>query len=147
MSAVPETLPSRPGPLVVAGGVLVAFLLASSVNALIAVLALAMGAPDDFEPLEFPSYVFPTALGVLAGAVGWGVVRRLSPEPERLLRRLVPSVVVISLVPDFFLFGEGEVTGVAALLVMHLAVAVIAVPVYRRVMPLDSVRRTPHVGR
>jgi hypothetical protein len=137
MSAVSETLPSRRGPLVVAGGVFIAFLLASSVNALIAVLAQAISAPDDFNPLEPPSYVFMTALGVLAGAVGWGIVRKLSQDPERLLRRLVPSVVVISLVPDFFLFDEGEVTGVVALLVMHLAVAVIA---YRRVMPLGSVR-------
>ncbi|WP_221355178.1 DUF6069 family protein [Streptomyces beigongshangae] len=142
MSAVSETLPSRRSPLVVAGGVLVAFLLASSVNALVAVLAHTMGAPDDFDALEPASYVFATALGVLAGAVGWGVVRRFSQDPGRLLRRLVPSVVVISLVPDFFLFDEGEVTGVVALLVMHLAVAVIAVEVYRRVMPLGSVRRT-----
>ncbi|MEV0640932.1 DUF6069 family protein [Streptomyces sp. NPDC050619] len=140
MSALSETLPSRRGPLVVAGGVFIAFLLASSVNALIAVLAHAMSAPDDFNPLEPPSYVFMTALGVLAGAVGWGIVRRLSQDPERLLRRLVPSVVVISLVPDFFLFDKGEVTGVVALLVMHLAVAVIAVQTYRRVMPLGSVR-------
>jgi len=140
MSAVSETLPARRGPLVVAGGVFAAFLLASSVNALIAVLARTMGAPDGFDPLRFPSYVFPTALGVLAGAIGWGAVRRFSRDPERLLRRLVPSVVVISLVPDFFLFGEGGATGVVALLVMHVAVAVIAVPVYRRIMPLRSER-------
>jgi hypothetical protein len=140
MSHVSETLPSRRGPLVVAGGVFIAFLLASLVNASIAVLAHAMSAPDDFNPLEPPAYVFLTALGVLAGAVGWGIVRRLSQNPERLLRRLVPSVVVISLVPDFFLFDEGEVAGVVALLVMHLAVAVIAVQAYRRVMPLGSAR-------
>ncbi|WP_328504423.1 DUF6069 family protein [Streptomyces sp. NBC_00457] len=140
VSDVSETLPSRRAPMVVAGGVFLAFLLTSLVNAVIAVLAHAMSAPDDFNPLEPPSYVFLTALSVLAGAVGWGIVRRLSQDPERLLRRLVPSVVVISLVPDFFLFDEGEVIGVVALLVMHLAVAVIAVQAYRRVMPLGSVR-------
>ncbi|GKQ41922.1 DUF6069 family protein [Streptomyces sp. A012304] len=140
MSSVTETLPSRRSPLVVAGGVFIAFLLASVANALIAVLAHAMSAPDDFQPLEPPAYVFMTALGLLAGAVGWGIVRRRSQDPERLLRRLVPSVVAISLVPDFFLFDKGEATGVAALLMMHLAVAVIAVQAYRRVMPLGSVR-------
>ena len=72
--------------------------------------------------------------------VWWALVRRFSPDPERLLRRLVPSVVVLSFVPDFFQFGEGEVTGVVALLLMHIAVAVIAVPTYYRVMPLSSVR-------
>ncbi|CAL9326512.1 DUF6069 family protein [Streptomyces sp. SudanB52_2052] len=110
MSRVSETLPSRRGPITVTGGVFVAFLLRL------------------------------TALGVLGGSVGWTLVRRFSPDPERLLRRLVPSVVVLSCVPDFFLFGEGEVTGVVALLLMHVAVAVIAVPTYYRVMPLSSVR-------
>ena len=138
MSRVSETLPSRRAPIMVAGGVFVAFLLSSLVNALIAVLAHALGAPEDFRPLEPSSYVFLTALGVLAGSAGWALVRRFSPDPERLLRRLVPSVVVLSCVPDFFQFGEGEVTGVVALLVMHVAVAAIAGPTYRRVMPLSS---------
>ena len=47
---------------------------------------------------------------------------------------------MLSFVPDLFLFGEGEVTGVVALLLMHVAVAVIAVSTYYRVMPLSSVR-------
>lgn len=140
MSRVSETLPSRQGPLVVAGGVVIAILLSSLANALIAVLAHALGAPDDFDPLEPASYIFLTTLGVLGGAVGWAVVRRFSRDPERLLRRLVPSVVVVSFVPDFFQFGDGEVTGVVALLLMHVAVAAIAVLTYRRVMPLSSVR-------
>ncbi|MBG0855729.1 hypothetical protein I2W78_28765 [Streptomyces spinoverrucosus] len=140
MSQVSETLPSRRGPIMVAGGVFVAFLLSSLVNALIAVVALALGAPEEFGPLKPSSYISLTALGVLGGSVGWTLVRRFSADPERLLRRLVPSVVVLSFVPDFFLFGEGEVTGVVALLLMHVAVAVIAVPTYYRVMPLSSVR-------
>lgn len=140
MSPVSATLPTRRGPLVVAGGVVIAILLSSLANALIAVLAHALGAPDDFDPLEPASYIFLTTLGVLGGTVGWAVVRRSSRDPERLLRRLVPSVVVVSFVPDFFQFGDGEVTGVVALLLMHVAVAAIAVPTYRRVMPLNSVR-------
>ncbi|MGW2890003.1 DUF6069 family protein [Streptomyces griseoruber] len=140
MSSVSEALLSRRGPLVVAGGVFGAILLSSLANALIAVLAHVLGAPDDFDPLEPSSYIFLTTLGVLGGTVGWAVVRRFSRDPERLLRRLVPSVVVVSFVPDFFQFDDGEVTGVVALLLMHVAVAVIAVPTYRRVMPLSSVR-------
>jgi len=124
----------------VAQGVFAASLLSSAVNALIAVLAHTLGAPEGFDPLEPSSYVFPTALGVLAGAAGWALVRRFSHNPERLLRRLVPSVVVASCVPDFFLFGEGGAAGVVALLLMHIAVAVIAVPVYRRVLPLSPAR-------
>ncbi|MFF4630030.1 DUF6069 family protein [Streptomyces griseorubiginosus] len=118
----------------------VAILLSSLVNALIAVLAHAVGAPKDFAPLKLSSYVSLTALGVLAGAAGWALVRRFSRDSERLLRRLVPSVVVVSFVPDFTQFGKGEVTGVVALLLMHVAVAVIAVSAYRRIMLLGSVR-------
>ncbi|MFJ9381294.1 DUF6069 family protein [Streptomyces sp. NPDC101455] len=140
MSEVSETFPSQRGPLVLVGGVLIAFLLSSLVNALIAVLAHAMGAPKDFDPLKLASYVSLTGLGVLAGAVGWGIVRRTSRNPEHLLRRLVPSVVVVSFVPDFFQLHEGGVKGMVALLVMHVAVAVIAVQAYRTVMPLESVR-------
>lgn len=140
MSSVSEALPVRRGPLVVAGGVLGAILLSSLANALIAVLAHALGAPDDFDPLKPPAYIFLTTLGVLAGTAGWALVRRFSRDPERLLRRLVPSVVVVSFVPDFFQFGAGEATGVVALLLMHVVVAVIAVSAYRRVMPLKSVR-------
>ncbi|MFI1355312.1 DUF6069 family protein [Streptomyces sp. NPDC020898] len=140
MSTVPESLSSRRGPLVVAGGVLAAVLLSSLANALIAVLAHAVGAPEDFQPLEPSAYVPLTTLGVLAGSAGWALVRRFSPDPERLLGRLVPSVVVLSFVPDFFQFGKGEVTGVVALLLMHVVVAVIAVPTYRRVMPLSPTR-------
>ncbi|MER5520845.1 DUF6069 family protein [Streptomyces sp. NPDC002763] len=140
MSSVSEALPVRRGPLVVAGGVLGAILLSSLANALIAVLAHAVGAPDDFDPLKPAAYIFLTTLGVLGGTVGWVVVRRFSRDPERLLRRLVPSVVVVSFVPDFFQFGAGEVTGVVALLLMHVVVAVIAVLAYRRVLPLNSAR-------
>lgn len=140
MSSASRTLPVRRGPLVVAGGVFLAIILASLANALIAVLARALDAPDDFDPLEPSAYIGLTTLGVLAGAVGWAVVRRFAKDPGRLLGRLAPAVVVVSFVPDFFLFDEGGATGVAALLVMHVVVAVIAVKAYRTGMPVGPVR-------
>jgi len=91
--------------------------------------------PDDFAPLDPGSFIFLTAVGVILGAVGWAVVNRASKNPEALLRRLVPAVVVVSFVPDFFLFGDGGVVGVAALLLMHVTVAAIGVLAYGRVMP------------
>ncbi|MFF4258800.1 DUF6069 family protein [Streptomyces sp. NPDC001663] len=136
MSAVAENTSVRRGPLVVAGGVVAAIVLSSLVNAVIAVLAQAAGAPDDFRPLKPGSYIFLTAVGVAAGAAGWAAVRKLSGKPEGLIRWLVPVVVIVSFVPDFFLYGDGGATGVVALLVMHVAVAAIAVTAYRKVMPL-----------
>ncbi|MFE7839997.1 DUF6069 family protein [Streptomyces sp. NPDC057474] len=137
MPAVTQTASVRRGPLVVAGGVLAAIALSSLVNALIAVVARAVGAPDDFQPLTPGAYIFLTTVGVVAGALGWAVVRKLSGNPEKLIRWLVPVTVVVSFVPDFFLFGDGGATGVVALLLMHVAVAALAVTAYRKVMPLS----------
>ncbi|MCC3650881.1 DUF6069 family protein [Streptomyces sp. S07_1.15] len=138
MPAVRRTAATRRGPLLVVGGVLLAAVLSSLVNAVIALLARAVGAPDDFEPLDPGSYIFLTTVGVTAGAIGWGIVRKASRNAEGVLRWLVPAVVVVSFVPDFFLFGAGGVTGVAALLLMHVAVAVIAVATFRKVLPLSQ---------
>lgn len=137
MSAVTQTTSVRRGPLVVAGGVLAAIVLSSAANALIAVVARAIGAPDDFQPLDPGSYIFLTTVGVVAGALGWAAVRRLSADPEKLVRLLVPVVVAVSFVPDFFLFGPGGVTGVVALLLMHVVVAAVTVTAFRKVMPLS----------
>ncbi|MEU6180066.1 DUF6069 family protein [Streptomyces coeruleorubidus] len=81
-----------------------------------------------------------TVIGVLLGAVGWAVVRRVAKNPAGLLRWLVPVAVVVSFVPDLALLG-GDTPGsgplaVVALMVMHVVVGVVAVFAYRRVMPV-----------
>jgi len=137
MSVASDAVAVRRGPLVVVGGVLAAIVVASAADAVLALLALAAGAPDDFKPLKASSYIFLTAVGVVAGAVGWAIVRKVSTAPEALVRWLVPTLVVISFVPDFLLFGAGGATGVGALLLMHVVVAAAAVFTYRKVMPLS----------
>jgi hypothetical protein len=137
MSVASDAVAVRRGPLVVAGGVLAAIVAASVADAVLALLALAAGAPDDFKPLKASSYIFLTAVGVVAGAVGWAIVRKVSKDPEALVRWLVPTLVVVSFVPDFLLFGDGGATGVGALLLMHVVVAAAAVFTYRKVMPLS----------
>ncbi|MEU6139460.1 DUF6069 family protein [Streptomyces sp. NPDC047081] len=137
MSVASDAVAVRRGPLVVAGGVLAAIVAASVADAVLALLALAAGAPDDFRPLKASSYIFLTAVGVVAGAVGWVIVRKVSKDPEALVRWLVPAVVVVSFVPDFLLFGDGGAIGVMALLLMHVSVAAVAVFAYRKVMPLS----------
>jgi hypothetical protein len=115
------------------------------VNALIAVLAVAAGASDAFPPLEPSAYAPLTVQGVLAGAVGWAAVRRWARRPAAVLRKLVPAVVAVSLLPDVaLLFNDMQPStgglGVAALIVMHLATAAVAVPVLARVLPLPAAR-------
>lgn len=127
----------------IAGGIAVAAVGAVVANAVIALLALALGASGDFQPLQPGSYIFLTVVGVLAGAGGWAGVRKWSRRPAAVLRWLVPAVVAVSLVPDFALLG-GDMQpntsglGVAALIVMHLATAAVAVPVFARVLPVGS---------
>ncbi|WP_133917571.1 DUF6069 family protein [Streptomyces sp. NBC_00582] len=137
MSVASEAAAARRGPLVVVAGVIAAVVVASVADAVLALAALALGAPDDFQPLEPGSYIFLTAVGTVAGALGWAVVRKVSKDPAALVRRLVPILVVVSFVPDFLLFGAGGVIGVVALLLMHVVVATVAVFAYRTVMPLS----------
>jgi hypothetical protein len=81
----------------IAIGVVTATLAAIAVNALIAVLALAAGASEDFEPLQLSAYALLTVVGALAA------VRRWARRPAAVLRWLVPAVVIVSLLPDLAL--------------------------------------------
>ncbi|WP_369166955.1 DUF6069 family protein [Streptomyces sp. R28] len=126
--------------LTVAAGLLAAGVVASVGNAVVALLARAAGASHDFDPLTPPAYVPLTVIGVVLGAIGWAIVRRVAKDAAGLLRWLAPVAVVVSFVPDLALLG-GDTPGkgplaVAALMVMHVVVGVVAVLAYRRVLPL-----------
>jgi len=110
-------------------------------TAAIALIARAAGASHDFKPLTPSSYVPLTVLGVLAGAIGWQIIRRRATRPTTVLRWLVPAAVALSLIPDIAVGAAGSSPGVSwgavsALMLMHLTVAAVAVTVYRRLMPL-----------
>lgn len=122
-------------------GTAVASVAAVAVNAAVATAALGLGASADFLPLQFTPYAALTVLGVIAGAFGWIIVRRRSARPTRVLGWLVPTVVVVSFVPDIALLAGDAMVGtsglaVGALMLMHLVIAVIAVVTFRRVLPL-----------
>ncbi|MFI6099478.1 DUF6069 family protein [Lentzea sp. NPDC051213] len=123
-------------------GVLAAIIVASLGNAAVSYLAQALGAdPIAHEGLQPKGYVVLTALGVIVAAFAWASIRKRAKDPARTLGRLVPIVVAVSFladVPVFFLPGT-TVVGVVALMVMHVVVAVVAVPVFHRVLPV----RTP----
>ncbi|MFD1545092.1 DUF6069 family protein [Nonomuraea guangzhouensis] len=129
----------------IAAGLAAAVLAAVVANAVIAVLALAAGASDGFLPLQASSYIALTVIGVLAGAAGWAAVRRWSRRPTAVLRLLVPAVVAVSLLPDiamFFTAMQPNTTalGVIALMMMHVATAAVAVPLFAWALPLPTRR-------
>jgi hypothetical protein len=134
-----------PAAAAVPAAVVVAAAVSIAADSLIALIAHHLGAPRDFKPLQVGSFASLTIVGVLAGAIGWAVIRRRAKDPRRLLARLVPAVIALSLIPDLFV-GAGKLEahttwgGVAALMIMHLAVAACAVTAYRFLLPLPRPR-------
>ncbi len=119
---------------------LVATIVALVGNTVVAQVAHAAGASEKFQPLTFGAYSFLTVVGVVAGLVGWLLIRRTS-NAAATLRWLVPTVLVVSLVPDILL-GFSDRPGVswgavAALMLMHLVVTVSAVTTFSRLLPVS----------
>jgi uncharacterized membrane protein YhhN len=142
MHPIIDTPPARPtvrrNRWSLAFGLCAATLAGVGANAVIALAAPIAGVPGNFQPLNPPSYTFLTVIGVLLGTLGWAVTRAVSKNPRKLLSWLVPVVVAASCIPDLFLLEQGGAAGVLAAILMHVAPAAIAVPVYRRLLPLPS---------
>ena len=112
---------------------------ASVVNGVIAQVALALGADSSFMPLQPAAYVFLTVVGVLLALAGWALVRRYSSRPARLLRFLVPAVLLISFVPDLTTAPQmpgASTLGVIALVLMHITTTAIIVLGFTRTHPV-----------
>jgi len=115
--------------------------IAAVTNVVISVIARGpLGASDDFVPLTPGPIVMWTILGAIIGAVGWRLIVNTSTNSRALLNTLVPTVLVLSLIPDVALLATdstpGQTTaGVVALMIMHVVTAVIAVTAYRKAMP------------
>ncbi|HYD05254.1 MAG TPA: DUF6069 family protein [Reyranella sp.] len=124
-------------------GVALAAVAAVALNSLIMVLGTAAGASTSFAPLQPASYIALTVFGVVAGAVGWAIVRRATARPRVVLRALVPIMLALSLIPDVLLLVSNvqpntSGVAVATLMAMHVATAAIAVFTFARVMPLEA---------
>ncbi|WP_198680392.1 DUF6069 family protein [Lentzea terrae] len=120
---------------------LAAIVLASIANTVVSVAAQALGAsPEVIQGLTPQAYVFLTAVGTVVAAAAWALIRRKAARPNALLRKLVPIVVAVSLLPDLPLFGipGASPLGVVGLMLMHVVVAAIAVPIFQKVLPLPA---------
>lgn len=114
-------------------------------NSVIALVARGpLDASSEFQPLTPAAYIPLTVLGVIAGAIGWRLVVTRSRNAASVLRWLAPAVVAVSLVPDAALLVDTETqpgtttAGAVALMLMHVAVAAVAVPTFRRLLPPRS---------
>ncbi|MDT7786986.1 MAG: hypothetical protein QOF58_5405 [Pseudonocardiales bacterium] len=120
-------------------GVTAAIILAALANAAVSYVAQSLGAdPNIVEGLKPQGYVVLTAVGIIIAALAWSSIRKRAKDPARTLGKLVPIVVAVSFladVPVFFLPGASAI-GVLALMVMHIVVALVAVPILHRVLPV-----------
>ncbi|MET9632509.1 DUF6069 family protein [Lentzea sp. NPDC006480] len=120
-------------------GVAAAIVLAALGNAVVSYVAQTLGAdPNAVEGLKPQGYVVLTAVGVIIAAFAWASIRKRAKDPARTLAKLVPAVVAISFladVPVYFLPGA-SIIGVLALMLMHIVVALVAVPIFHRVLPV-----------
>ena len=86
----------------------------------------------------FSDYAKLTVIGVLIACAAWPVVARLSSDPRWLFFRLAIAVTLVLLLPDVYIWHQGQpVQAVAVLMVMHLAIAVIT---YNLLVNLAPVR-------
>lgn len=136
--ALPVAIASVPRTAVLLAGAVV---VAGAANSVVALTAIAAGASPTYAPLMLPVYLAFTIVGVLAGYAGWRIIRSRAAQPARVLRVLVPVVLVLSWVPDVILaavqFIPGTtLTGALALGLMHAVVVGVAVPVYARIAPV-----------
>ncbi|GGM76840.1 hypothetical protein GCM10011609_10980 [Lentzea pudingi] len=121
-------------------GLLGAAVISIAVNALIALVA-GRFIPDGTERmgLAVAEYAPATVIGIALGTLGWYLVRRFARDPRRVLRVLVPVVVVLSWIPDLgILAGGASLVNSLALIAMHTVVAAATVPVLARVLPLEA---------
>jgi hypothetical protein len=119
----------------------VAGVAAAVVNVIVSAIARGpFDARDDFAPLTPGPIVMWTILAATIGAAGWRLIVNKKTNSRALLNKLVPTVLVLSLIPDVALLASdsmpGQTTaGVLALMVMHVLTAAIVVTAYRRSMP------------
>jgi len=108
---------------------------ASLVNALVAVVAVGLGATAAGGLLP-QAYITFTVVAAIAGAAGWHLINRYARRPERIITWLVPTFLVVSFIPDVAVGLDLGWLTAGALMVMHVTTIAIAVIAYRRFMPL-----------
>ncbi|WP_334152631.1 DUF6069 family protein [Microbacterium sp.] len=127
----PSTRPRLRAGIILLAAAVVAILL----NAAVAAVAVAAGAPSGYGPLTPPAYGLFTVLGVGIGWLGWRLVLSRARDPRRTLSVLAPVILVASFIPDILLlmlrFIPGTTMSAAvALMAMHVVVVLVAVPAY-----------------
>ena len=104
---------------------------------LLAKLAVAVfPSTNGYQHFQFSDYSKLTIIGILGAAVGWPIVTRFCSTPRWLYLRLAVLVSVVLLLPDLWIWLQGQ-PGQAVLFLafMHIAVAVVSYNAIVRIAP------------
>jgi hypothetical protein len=85
---------------------------------------------------------------VLIACAAWPVVARISSAPRWLFFRLAIAVTLVLLLPDVYIWHQGQpAQAVAVLMTMHLAIALVTYNLLVHVAPVRATRRARTPGR
>jgi hypothetical protein len=97
-------------------------------------------ATQGYSHFQFADYAKLTVVGVLIACAAWPIVTRISSAPRWLFFRLAIVVTVFLWLPDLWILRQGQsAQGVAVLMVMHLAIALVT---YNLLVHLAPVRQS-----
>jgi hypothetical protein len=130
-----------PSFVLVAGATAAAVAVSLGADAVLARAATAVfPSTTGYAHFRFLDYAPLTAIGVVAAGLAWPVVARLTSQERWLFSRLAVAVTVVLLTPDAWLLAQGEpAKAVAALIAMHLAIAVLTYNLLVHAAPVRAV--------
>lgn len=91
-----------------------------------------------YAHFQFSDYSKLTVIGVLIACAAWPIVTRISSAPRWLFFRMAIAVTLVLWLPDLYILHMGQsARGVAVLMVMHLAIAVVT---YNSLVRIAAIR-------
>ncbi len=114
----------------------VAVVLSVVLNVVLVSITGIIGIAPDFQALTPPPVVFLSGLGAIGATIAYGVIGRISENPDQLFIRVAGVVLIISFIPDIallYLDPAATLPGVIILMIMHVVVgaASVAALIYR----------------
>ena len=109
--------------------------------ALVFIATRLLPSTNGYVHFAFQNYAKLTIIGVLIACAAWPVVTRISSDPRWLFFRLAIAVTVVLLVPDLYIWHQGQpIQAVAVLMVMHVAIALVTYNALVNLAPVRVVR-------
>ncbi len=110
--------------------------------ALVAIGTRLFPSTKGYSHFQFHDYARLTVVGVIIACAAWPVVTRICAAPRWLFFRLAIVVTLVLLLPDLYIWHQGQPRdAVAVLVTMHLAIALITYNLLVHVAPVRAVRQ------